>query len=60
MVYSNTDIGVEGVTAMAMALKSNVALQELHLGFNNIEVMGATALAEALKSNSTLQELESK
>jgi Leucine Rich repeat len=58
MVYSNTDIGVEGVTAMA--LKSNVALQELHLGFNNIEVMGATALAEALKSNSTLQELKSK
>ena len=48
-------IGVDGATAIAEALKSNVTLQTLHLTNNCIEDDGAMAIAEALTYNSTLQ-----
>eukprot|EP00435_Cladocopium_sp_Y103_P074443 s374_g48.t1 len=50
----NSEIGDQGVEALAEGLKSNGSLQWLHLGFNNISDRGAQALAESLKSNGSL------
>ena len=50
-------IGSEGTTALADALKQNSTLRRLSIFMNQIEAEGATALSDALKQNSTLKEL---
>jgi len=51
------NIGRDGATAIAEALKSNETLQTLQLTSNCIDDDGATALANALAYNSTLRTL---
>ena len=47
----NNNIGVDGATALAEALKnSNATLQSLDLRFNKMEDEGTAAIAEALKT----------
>ena len=55
-LYDN-NIGDEGATALAEALKENTTLTTLNLASNKIGDEGATALAEALKENKNLIEV---
>ncbi|RUP51270.1 hypothetical protein BC936DRAFT_149115 [Jimgerdemannia flammicorona] len=55
-LYKN-DIGDEGASAIAEALKMNTSLKTLYLGDNGIGEKGADALAKALKMNKSLQNL---
>ena len=57
LVLTSNNIGDDGATALAEALKSNTALATLYLYFNNIGVTGAIALAEVLKNNTALTTL---
>eukprot|EP00966_Prymnesium_polylepis_P229350 5307323-Prymnesium_polylepis.1 len=56
LMYNN--IGDQGATAIAEALKFNGALTVLVLDGNKIGHSGATAIAEALKVNGALTELK--
>jgi Ran GTPase-activating protein (RanGAP) involved in mRNA processing and transport len=58
LYLGTNNIGDEGASALASALKTNSALQQLQLDSNCIRDKGAMALAEAFKLNSTLQELK--
>jgi Ran GTPase-activating protein (RanGAP) involved in mRNA processing and transport len=51
----NNNLGVEGGTAVAEALKVNSSLQNLNLESNMLTLQGGRAVAEALKVNSSLQ-----
>jgi len=51
------DIGGQGATGHAEALKVNQTLAELNLRYNGIGDQGATGLAEALKVNQKVTEL---
>jgi hypothetical protein len=50
-LLGGNNIGDRGAIAIAEALKTNVALQELYLSHGIIGDAGATALAEGLKVN---------
>jgi len=52
-----SQIGFQGATAIADALKVNGALTALSLGDNRIGDQGATAIADALNFNGSLTEL---
>jgi len=54
LIFSRKNIGDEGATAIAEALKTNTTLTELDIRLNGIDDEGATAIAEALKTNTTL------
>jgi hypothetical protein len=49
------EVGDEGVTHLAVALRRNRMLKELWLGNNGIERVGAAAIAAALPFNQTLK-----
>ena len=51
------NIGVEGATALGVALHHNTTLTTLNLKYNNIGAEGATALGVALHHNTTLTTL---
>ena len=51
----NNQIGDQGATAIAEAMKVNGALTELFLQGNGIGDQGATTIAEALKFNGALK-----
>ena len=53
----DNNIGDQGATAIAEALKFNSALKELMLDGNNIGPSGATVIAEALRVNGALTKL---
>ncbi len=53
----NPAIGDEGLQVLADALGTNVRLEKLVLGSNNIGNRGVTALAEALRKNRSLRSL---
>ena len=55
-----TQIGTNGVTSIAKALKVNSTLQSLDLGHNEIGDVAVAAIAEALTTKSTLQVLWKK
>jgi Ran GTPase-activating protein (RanGAP) involved in mRNA processing and transport len=56
LILSQNNIGIEGATALASALKLN-RLVRLDLSFNAIGDEGVVAIADALKCNTTLEEL---
>jgi Ran GTPase-activating protein (RanGAP) involved in mRNA processing and transport len=56
LYLGQNNIGIEGATALASALKLNT-LVNLDLSFNSIGDEGVVALADALKCNTTLTEL---
>ena len=51
-------IGINGVTAIAEALKMNSTLTSLDIEDNELEGEGALAISEALKLNSSLTSLD--
>jgi hypothetical protein len=51
------DIGVEGATAIAIALQVNTAITMLNLNWNNMGDAGVAAIAAALKGNAALIKL---
>ena len=54
---SENDFGIEGVEALAQALKSNMTLREIYLDNNKIGRWGVEALADALNQNTVLRKL---
>ena len=50
--------GLSVMQSLAGALKTNVTVHTLYLGFSRIGVEGAQALADALKTNATLHTLK--
>eukprot|EP00592_Proboscia_alata_P024229 CAMPEP_0194438114 /NCGR_PEP_ID=MMETSP0176-20130528/103337_1 /TAXON_ID=216777 /ORGANISM="Proboscia alata, Strain PI-D3" /LENGTH=76 /DNA_ID=CAMNT_0039260003 /DNA_START=233 /DNA_END=460 /DNA_ORIENTATION=- len=50
---SDNEIGDDGATDIAKALRANTTLTMLNLDRNEIGVDGATAIAEALQTNTT-------
>ena len=55
---SNLRIGIQGIQALAEALKINTTLAKLDLCNNRIDHQGMQALAEALKINAALTILD--
>ena len=51
---SKNEIGAEGAIAIAQALKTNNALEELIIGFCQIGDDGIKAFSEAVKDNTSL------
>lgn len=54
---SENDFGIEGVEALAEALKSNMTLREIYLDNNKIGRWGVEALTDALNQNTVLRKL---
>jgi hypothetical protein len=51
-------LGIDGVKALADALKVNSTITSINLSYNNVDVDGAKALADALKVNSTITSID--
>ena len=56
-LLQNNEVGDEGATCIADALKINKSLKHLNLSGSPIGAIGAAEIAEALKINQSLKEL---
>jgi hypothetical protein len=54
IILECNEIGVEGASALADALKVNKMAMTIEFGYNNIGDEGSSALADALKENTSL------